>query len=495
MILAIDQGTTGTTVLIFDRNGAISGKSYFEFMQHFPHPGWVEHDAGEVWSVSLGAVEEAIGNAGIEAADITAVGITNQRETAVMWDRKTGVPVGRAIVWQDRRTATFCDELKAEGLEPVWQEKTGLLIDPYFSATKIHWMLANREGLRSRAENGEIAFGTIDSWLIWNLSGGTRHVTDFSNASRTMLYNIRMLDWDDDILGRLGIPRAILPEVVPSSSVICETDPEVFFGQSVPVAGVAGDQQSALFGHSCHKQGFAKNTYGTGSFMLMNTGNAPVASEERLLSTIAWKIGDKPVEYALEGSIFITGAAIQWLRDGLELIHNAAESEELARAVEDNGDVYFVPALSGLGAPWWDPYARGTIVGLTRGSTREHIVRAALESICYQSRDVADAMQREAGIDLESLRADGGAVANDFLMQFQADMLGVPVEIPQITETTALGAAMLAGLATGFWKCPDDLSENSAKTRCLEPNMSADQRDRLYNRWRQAVKCSMGWAR
>jgi len=494
-ILSIDQGTTGTTVLVFDRNGTVCGKAYFEFMQHFPRPGWVEHDPEELWSVTLGAVDEALDNADIGAESIRAIGITNQRETSLMWDRASGEPVGRAIVWQDRRTSAFCDELKAEGLESQWQKKTGLLIDSYFSATKIHWMLNNVDGLRTRAENGEIAFGTIDSWLVWKLSGGSSHVTDYSNASRTMLFNIHELDWDSDILGRLDIPAAILPEVRPSSSVVAETDPTVFLGERIPIAGIAGDQQAALFGQACHREGMVKNTYGTGSFMLMHTGTKPVISKERLLTTIAWKLGDSPVEYALEGSIFVTGAAIQWLRDGLGIIHNASESEDLALSIEDNGDVYFVPALAGLGAPWWDSYARGAIIGLTRGTGKAHIARAALESICYQARDVALAMQREAGIEITELRADGGAVANRFLMQFQADMLNVPVLVPSIPETTALGAAYLAGLAVGFWDSRDEIAERWSLSDRYEPKMAESERDRLYSRWLEAVGLSKGWAR
>lgn len=493
-VLAIDQGTTGSTVLVIDAGGEIRGRAYSEFTQHYPQPGWVEHDAEELWSVTLNVIGAALGNARVRAGDIHAIGITNQRETSVVWERSSGNPVGRAIVWQDRRTAGLCDELKQEGLEPAWQQKTGLLIDPYFSGTKLRWLLDNVPDLRPRAEAGDIACGTIDSWLLWKLTGGDCHITDYSNASRTLLYNIHDLDWDADILERLEIPLTMLPEVQPSSHIYAETDPKVFFGARVPVAGIAGDQQAALFGQTCHQPGLAKTTYGTGSFLLLHTGTKPVLSKERLLSTIAWRLGDEPVEYALEGAIFITGAAIQWLRDGLGIIAQAADSEALATSIDSNDDVYFVPALAGLGAPYWDAYARGTIVGLTRGSTRAHLVRAALESICYQTRDVADAMAREAGIELRELRADGGAAGNGFLLQFQSDLLGVPLDVPAITETTALGAAYLAGLATGVWSGRDELQAHWKSARRYQPAMAAGQRERLYNRWRQAVERSRDWA-
>lgn len=494
-ILAIDQGTTGSTVLVFNREGSIRGRAYSEFTQYYPKPGWVEHDAEELWSVTLGVIKSALENAGANPKDVRGIGIANQRETSLLWHRADSRPVARAIVWQDRRTSSLCDELKQEGLEPFWQKKTGLLIDPYFSGTKIRWMLDNVDGLRKKAASGDIAFGTIDTWLVWKLTGGKCHVTDYSNASRTLLYNIRELDWDKEILARLDIPNAILPVVKPSSYVYGETDPQAFFGHCVPIAGIAGDQQAALFGQACYQEGMAKNTYGTGSFLLMNTGNQPIPSKERLLTTIAWRIGDEPVEYALEGAIFITGAAIQWLRDGLGIIASAAESEKLATAVECNDDVYFVPALAGLGAPHWDPYARGIIVGLTRGTTKEHIARAALESIAYQTRDVVEAMTRESGIQLNELRADGGAVANQFLMQFQADLLGVPVEVPSVTETTALGAAYFAGLATGFWENREELDARWQMDRRYEPRMDVSERERLYARWRQAVERARGWAR
>jgi glycerol kinase len=493
-ILAIDQGTTGSTVLVFDGAGEVCGRAGAEFPQYYPRPAWVEHDPEELWTVTLKVVTEALQQAGADPAAVRAIGIANQRETALLWDRRSGMPVARAVVWQDRRTARLCDELKQEGLEPLWQQKTGLLIDPYFSATKVHWLLENIDGLRSRADAGEIVFGTVDSWLVWKLTGGKCHVTDYSNASRTLLYNIHQLDWDDEILARFDIPRHMLPTVKPSSCVYGETDPRVFFGHRVPIAGIAGDQQAALFGQACYRRGLAKNTYGTGSFLLMNIGREAVTSRQRLLTTIAWGIGDEPVEYALEGSIFITGAAIQWLRDGLGVIASAAESEQLATSLAGNDGVYFVPALTGLGAPHWDPYARGLIIGLTRGTGRAHLARAALESIAYQTRDVVEAMSRESGIQLRELRADGGAVANRFLMQFQSDLLGVPVEVPVITETTALGAACLAGLAVGFWASREELAERWRVARRYEPKMAPAQREELQARWRQAVERSLGWA-
>ncbi len=494
-ILAIDQGTTGSTVLIFDHDGQIKGRAYSEFSQHYPKPGWVEHDAEEIWLVTVKVIAEALRSADIRASELRAIGITNQRETAVLWDRATGKPVANAIVWQDRRTARFCDELKERGLEETVRRKTGLVIDPYFSATKVKWLLDHVEGLRARAERGEIAFGTIDSWLVWRLTGGKAHVTDYSNASRTLLYNIRELRWDGDILELLDIPGAILPEVKPSSFVYGETDPEMFFGtHRIPVAGIAGDQQAALFGQACHQPGLAKNTYGTGSFVLMNTGTKLVFSEEKLLTTIAWGIGDEPVEYALEGAIFITGAAVQWLRDGLQMIRSAAETEELARSAPRNDGVYFVPALVGLGAPHWDPYARGLLIGITRGTTQGHIARAVLESIGYQSRDVIEAMQRDSGITLQELRCDGGASVNGVLMQFQADILGVPVEVPRIVETTALGAAYLAGLATGFWENRAELAKKWQLDNRYTPRLGEIEREKLFRRWRKAVERAKGWA-
>ena len=494
-ILAIDQGTTGSTVLIFDKDIGIKGRGYSEFAQHYPQPGWVEHDAAEMWSVTLRVIGEALADAGLKASEISAVGITNQRETCLLWDRKTGKPISNAIVWQDRRTAPFCDELKEQGLEDSWQSKTGLLIDPYFSGTKLHWLLDNVPGARALADAGDLAFGTVDTWMVWNLTAGRLHITDYSNASRTLLYNIHDLDWDKDILAELRVPEQVLPSVKSCSEVYGETDPDVFFGAAVPISGMAGDQQAALFGQACFERGMLKNTYGTGSFLLMNTGADPVRSKERLLTTIAWGIGSEPVQYALEGSVFITGAAIQWLRDGLGIIESASETEAMAASLKGNDDVYFVPALTGLGAPYWDPYARGMVLGLTRGTTRAHFARSALEAICYQTRDVADAMRRESGLELQTLRADGGAVANAFLMQYQSDILGVPVEVPQVPETTALGAACLAGLAIGYWGNEEELASKWKVAHRYEPTMGAEERERLYSRWQDAVGRSRGWAK
>ena len=494
-VLAIDQGTTGSTVLIFDHDGQIRGRAYSEFTQHYPKPGWVEHDAEEIWLITVKVIAEALRAANIRASELCAIGITNQRETVVLWDRATSQPVANAIVWQDRRTARFCDELKEQGLEETVRRKTGLVIDPYFSGTKVKWLLDNVAGLRERAGRGEIAFGTIDCWLVWRLTGGKAHVTDYSNASRTLLYNIQELRWDEEILDRLEIPKAILPDVKPSACVYGETDPEVFFGtRRIPVAGIAGDQQAALFGQACHSPGLAKNTYGTGSFLLMNTGTKLVFSKEKLLTTIAWGIGDEPVEYALEGAIFITGAAVQWLRDGLKMLESAADIEDLARSVAHNEGVYFVPALVGLGAPHWDPYARGLLIGLTRGSTQGHIARAVLESIAYQTRDVIEAMQRDSGITLQELRCDGGAAVNSLLMQFQADILGVPVEVPRIVDTTALGAAYLAGLAVGFWESRAELAQKWQLAQRYTPQLAEAERERLFRRWHQAVERAKGWA-
>jgi glycerol kinase len=492
-VLSIDQGTTGTTVLIFDHDGAIRGRAYAEVTQHYPRPGWVEHDPNEICEEAMTLVGAALKDGGIRPSELAAIGITNQRETVVLWDRRTGKPVAPAMVWQDRRTAGICDELKANGLEELFRRKTGLVIDPYFSGTKLKWFLDTVEGLRDRAEQDEIAFGTMDSWLVWNLTGGRLHITDYSNASRTLLYNIYDLKWDEEVLDILGVPRAMLPEVRPSCSVYGYTGPLVFFGERIPIAGIAGDQQAALFGQACFAPGMAKNTYGTGSFLLLNTGTKAVPSQEQLLTTIAWGIGDGPVEYALEGSVFITGAAVQWLRDGLNIITSASETEELAKSLASNDGVYFVPALVGLGAPHWDAYARGTIVGITRGTTRAHLVRATLESMCYQTRDVLEAMERDSGIRLTELRVDGGAVVNGFLMQFQSDVLGVPVEVPQVHETTALGAAFLAGLATGFWQGRDDLAAQWKTHRRFEPAMSESDRDQLYRRWLKAVERAKGW--
>jgi glycerol kinase len=494
-ILAIDSGTTGTKVIVVDHEGSIRGEAYAEISQHYPKPGWVEHEAEEIWSLFLELVEEAIDDSEIETSEIVGIGITNQRETTVIWDRKSGEPVSNAIVWQDRRTASICDELKKRGLEETFKRKTGLVVDPYFSGTKIKWMLDNTAGLRERAVKGELAFGTVDSWLIWKLTGGRLHATDYSNASRTLLYNIFDLKWDDELLQILDIPSSLLPDVKPSSYVYAKTDPAAFFDHEIPISGIAGDQQAALFGQACFEDGMAKNTYGTGSFVLLNTGRKGVTSNEGMLTTIAWGIGDEPVVYALEGAVFITGAAIQWLRDGLGIIRNAGETAAMARSLKSNDGVYFVPALTGLGAPHWDPYARGTIIGITRGTTREHLVRATLESMAYQTRDVIEAMERDSGVELKDLRVDGGAVENDFLMQFQSDILGVSVEIPAITETTALGAAYMAGLAVGFWKNTTELASLWKLRARFEPAFDAEKRHRLHSRWLRAVERAKGWAR
>jgi glycerol kinase len=496
VILSIDQGTTGSTVLLFDHAGQIRARAYSEFSQHYPKPGWVEHDAEEIMVVTMKVIAEALKAGGISPNDIQGIGITNQRETTVLWDRASGKPVGRAIVWQDRRTADYCAELSAQGHSDLVQQKTGLVIDPYFSGTKVKWMLDNLPGVRARAERGEICFGTIDSWLVYNLTRGRAHITDYSNASRTMLYNIRELRWDEELLQLLDIPPEVLPEVRPSSHIYGETDPELFFGtHGIPVAGIAGDQQAALFGQACYQRGMAKNTYGTGSFVLMNTGTEAVFSNEKLLTTIAWGVGDEPVEYALEGAIFVTGSAVQWLRDGLGVIEHASETRELARAVPENEDVYFVPALVGLGAPHWDPYARGLLIGLTRGTTRGHVARAVLESMAYQTRDVIEAMERDSGITLKELRCDGGASVNSVLMQFQSDILGVKVEVPGIVETTALGAAYLAGLAVGFWEGRDEIADKWALDVRYRPRIDQAKRDKLFKRWHRAVELAKGWAK
>ena len=494
-VLSIDQGTTGSTVLIFDHAGQVRGRAYSEFAQHYPQPGWVEHDAEEIYMLTMKVIADALRAGGVPPDAIQAIGITNQRETVVLWDRNTGKPVGRAIVWQDRRTARLCDELAKERVEDMIREKTGLVIDPYFSGTKIKWMLDNVSGLREATKRGEIAFGTIDSWLVYRLTGGKAHITDYSNASRTLLYNIRKLEWDADMLKLLGIPKALLPEVRPSSAVYGHTDPQMFFGtRAIPVAGIAGDQQAALFGQACHRRGMAKNTYGTGSFVLMNTGNEAVSSKERLLTTIAWGVGDEPVEYALEGAIFVTGSAVQWLRDGIGIIKHASETRDLTRSVPENEGVYFVPALVGLGAPHWDPYARGLLIGITRGTCKGHVARAVLESMAYQTRDVIEAMQRDSGITLEELRCDGGASVNDALMQFQADILGVNVEVPSIVETTALGAAYFAGLAVGFWESRAEIAEKWALDNRYRPTFDEARRERLFKRWHRAVELAKGWA-
>ncbi|MDP9350619.1 MAG: glycerol kinase GlpK [Chloroflexota bacterium] len=494
-VLAIDQGTTGTTVLLLDHDGQVRGRAYSEFTQSYPRPGWVEHDAEEIWSVTRSVAEEALRTASLSPAELVAIGITNQRETTVLWERDSGKPIAPAIVWQDRRTAPLTDELREAGHEPEVRARTGLVLDPYFSGTKVRWLLDTAPGLRERAERGEVLFGTIDSWLVWKLTGGQVHATDYTNASRTLLYNIHDLRWDPEMLSLLQVPAALLPEVYPSSYLYGETAPDAFLGATVRIAGIAGDQHAALFGQACYDQGMVKSTYGTGSFVLMNTGHEAVRSQHGLLTTIAWGIGSESVEYALEGSIFVTGSAVQWLRDGLGIISQASETEGLARSVESSAGVYFVPALAGLGAPHWDPYARGALFGITRGTTKAHIARATLESIAFQTRDVVDVMQHDSGISLPEMRADGGAVANGFLMQFQADLLGVPVEVPEITETTAVGAAYLAGLATGFWESREDLRRRWKVDRRYEPQVGAEEREHMHSRWLQAVDRARGWER
>lgn len=493
-ILALDQGTTSSRAILFDRDGRILATAQEEFPQIYPKPGWVEHDPEAIWQSQWKVARDVIAGQNLTANDIAAIGITNQRETTVVWDRATGQPIHNAIVWQDRRTAGFCDTLKAEGFSKTIQEKTGLVTDAYFSGTKVAWILDNVPGAREKAERGELAFGTIDSFLVWRLTGGRLHITDVSNASRTLLYDIHKLWWSNTILKRLNIPQSMLPQVVPSSMVYGETDPAIF-GKSIPIAGIAGDQQAATFGQACYTSGMAKNTYGTGCFMLLNTGAQAVTSKNNLITTIAWKVGEGgATQYALEGSIFIAGAAIQWLRDEMKLVNNAAETEAIARSLTSTDGVYVVPAFVGLGAPYWDQYARGTIVGLTRGSGRAQLVRATLESIAYQARDVVSAMHADSGLDLQTLRVDGGAVRNNFLMQFQADILGVPVQRPAVTETTALGAAYLAGLATGFWSSQEEIAQQWVVEQIFEPVMSPDQRDALYAGWMRAVDRAKGWA-
>jgi glycerol kinase len=492
-ILALDQGTTSSRAILFDGGGRTVASAQQEFPQLYPQPGWVEHDPEAIWQSQLNVARQALASAGISAEAVAAIGITNQRETTVVWDRETGQPVYPAIVWQDRRTAGLCDQLKTEGFDKTIRDQTGLVTDAYFSGTKVAWILDHIPGARQKAEAGKLAFGTIDSFLIWRLSGGRLHVTDVSNASRTLLYDIHGQVWSDEILNRLNIPRSLLPQVVPSSGVVGETVSE-WFGKPLPIAGIAGDQQAATVGQACFEPGLAKNTYGTGCFMLMNTGPEARASSNNLLTTIGWKIGAEPVQYALEGSVFIAGAVVQWLRDELKLISTAAESEAIAQSLADNGGVYVVPAFAGLGAPYWDQYARGTIIGLTRGTGRSHIVRAALESIAYQSCDVLEAMHADSALSLQALRVDGGAVRNDFLMQFQADILGVPVQRPAVTETTALGAAYLAGLAVGFWSSQEQIARQWVVERTFEPAMPTDQRDRLYAGWRRAVDRARSWA-
>ncbi|MDB4894365.1 MAG: glycerol kinase [Firmicutes bacterium] len=490
-ILALDQGTTSSRAILFERGGKPLGQVNQEFPQIFPKPGWVEHDPMDIWESQITVVRNLFAQTGIKPNEVAAIGITNQRETTVVWDAATGKPIYNAIVWQCRRTAALCDQLTAAGWTDRIREKTGLVIDAYFSGTKVKWILDNVPGAREKAERGELRFGNIDTWLIWNLTKGKVYATDYSNASRTMLFNIHTLDWDDEILRQLDIPRSMLPQALPSSHVYGHTSAEVM-GDEIPIAGAAGDQQAALFGQTCFAAGDAKNTYGTGCFMLMNTGEKAVPSKNGLLTTIAWGINGK-VEYALEGSIFVAGAAVQWLRDEMKFIEKAADSEALAMSVPDSGGVYMVPAFVGLGAPYWDMYARGSIVGLTRGTGRAHITRATLESIAYQTRDVLDAMQADSGIELQSLKVDGGAVANNFLMQFQSDLLGVPVTRCAVAETTALGAAYLAGLAVGFWKDQQELADKWAVDREFTPDLPQETREEMYAGWKRAVGRSRGW--
>jgi glycerol kinase len=490
MILAIDQGTTGSKCLVFDDDMELVAQAYREFTQHYPRPGWVEHDAAEIWDVTSGVAREALDRAGVRQGELDAVGITNQRETVVVWDPETGEPLHRALVWQDRRTAARCDELREQGHEPLVRERTGLVLDPYFSGTKIEWLLREVDGLPERARDGRAVFGTIDSWLIFKLTG--EHVTDVSNASRTMLYDIRENRWDPELLALFGVPERSLPRVVPSCGELAHTRPAALHGHAVPVAGVAGDQQAALFGQACIDTGLGKNTYGTGSFVLLNAGSRPPAVEEGLLTTVAWGIGDRTV-YALEAAIFVTGAAVQWLRDGLGVIETASETEPLARSVRSTDGVYFVPALTGLGSPHWDPYARGMIVGLTRGTTHAHLARAALEAMAYQAVDAIEAMRAAGSPELEELRADGGAAVNGWLMQFQADVLGVPVVVPEVSETTALGAAYLAGVGTNRMSLDQVRTSWRARAR-YEPLMDDDERDSLLAGWRRALRQSRGWA-
>lgn len=492
-MMALDAGTTSNRCILFNEKGEMVSVAQKEFTQYFPKPGWVEHDANEIWSSQLGVAVEAMQKIGAEASDIAGIGITNQRETAIVWDKKTGEPIYHAIVWQCRRTSEYCDSLKEKGLTESFRKKTGLIIDAYFSGTKVKWILDHVEGARERAKRGELLFGTVETWLIWKMTKGAVHVTDYSNASRTLLYNINELKWDEDILEELDIPICMLPEVKPSSCIYGMTDPSLLGGE-IPIAGAAGDQQSALFGQTCFKEGDAKNTYGTGCFLLMNTGETPVFSNHGLVTTIAWGLDGK-VHYALEGSVFVAGAAIQWLRDELRIIDSAEDSEYMAKKVKDTHGCYVVPAFTGLGAPYWDQYARGTIVGLTRGVNKYHIIRATLESLAYQVHDVVEAMEADSGIRLSSLKVDGGASANDFLMQTQSDMVQVPVKRPKCVETTAMGAAYLAGLAVGYWKDKEEIVKNWEINRTFAPAITPEERDGKMKGWKKAVRCSYGWAK
>jgi len=492
-IMSLDAGTTSNRCILFNKTGEMCSVAQREFTQYFPQPGWVEHDADEIWASMLGVAVEAMNKIGASADDIAAIGITNQRETAIVWDKNTGEPVYHAIVWQCRRTSEYCDSLKEKGLTDTFREKTGLVIDAYFSGTKIKWILENVSGARERAENGELLFGTVETWLIWKLTKGAVHVTDYSNASRTMLFNITSLEWDEDILSEMNIPKCMLPEAKPSSCIYGHSEP-AFLGGAIPIAGAAGDQQAALFGQTCFNAGEAKNTYGTGCFLLMNTGDKPVFSNNGLVTTIAWGLDGK-VTYALEGSIFVAGAAIQWLRDEMRFIDSSAESEMMAMQVEDTNGCYVVPAFTGLGAPHWDQYARGTIVGLTRGVNKYHIIRATLESIAYQVYDVLAAMKADSGIELSALKVDGGASANNFLMQTQADVIGAPVNRPRCVETTAMGAAYLAGLAVGYWASKEDVIRNWTIERTFEPSIEKEKRETMIKGWNKAVKYAYGWAK
>lgn len=490
-ILSLDQGTTSSRAIIFDKKGSIVATAQKEFTQIFPQPGWVEHDANEIWSTQLGVATEAVLKAGLTVNDIAAIGITNQRETTVVWDRQTSLPVCNAIVWQDRRTASYCDQLKKDGHAEMIQGKTGLVTDAYFSGTKVKWILENVEGARDKAQKGELCFGTIDSWLLWKLTNGKVHATDVSNASRTLLYNIHELKWDTELLELFGIPENMLPEVRSSSEVYGHTE-NILTATPIPVSGIAGDQQSALFGQMCTQPGMVKNTYGTGCFMLMNTGMKPVQSKNNLLTTIAWKVNGK-VHYALEGSVFIGGAVVQWLRDGLKIIQSSGDVEELAQKVEDNGGVYVVPAFTGLGAPYWNQHARGTIVGISRGTTDAHIARASVESIAFQSMDLMKAMQADAGLPIKEVRVDGGATVNNLLMQFQSDIIGADVVRPEVTETTALGAAYLAGLAVGYWSSIDELQQYWQKNKTFTPEMKKETVGDLQKNWKKAIKAAQAW--
>ncbi|MCA1058759.1 glycerol kinase GlpK [Rossellomorea aquimaris] len=491
-ILSLDQGTTSSRAILFNKKGEIVHTAQKEFTQYFPKPGWVEHSANEIWGSILAVIASVLSESSVKPDQIEGIGITNQRETTVVWDKETGDPVYNAIVWQSRQTAGICEELKSQGLNDTFRDKTGLLIDAYFSGTKVKWILDNVEGAKEKAEEGKLLFGTIDTWLIWKMSGGTAHVTDYSNASRTLMYNIHDLKWDEELLDILGVPASMLPEVRPSSEVYGKTVPYHFFGREIPIAGAAGDQQAALFGQACYEKGMAKNTYGTGCFMLMNTGEKAVKSENGLLTTLAWGIDGK-VEYALEGSIFVAGSAIQWLRDGLRMLKDAKDSQDYAERVDSTDGVYVVPAFVGLGTPYWDSDVRGAVFGLTRGTSKEHFVRATLESLAYQTKDVLTAMEADSGISLKKLRVDGGAVKNDFLMQFQSDLLSVPVERPVVNETTALGAAYLAGLAVGFWKDRDEISKQWNKDKQFEPEMDSEIQEELYDGWKKAVKATMAF--